>query len=586
MRKMLALSVMLLLVCGSAQAVDYVWNQSLSLPPNTNLDWDDNANWTPTPGPNGPDSFSDTALINTSGIVDMGGSPTTINIGEVIFDNGSTFYPRGSDLITWYIRDDGGESGDWLYLSTSGWDGYRSIEHWHVDGHWIFEYSTHYFRSSDEVHMYGANKGIKVYAADGGDLRRIVLHTGAGVYDNGTRQEGFSDPRAVVTVESGAQIIKRPDAVNSRWVARAFVFEGGQSNLPAYKENVDFIIRPHKVDNEPTIGVDDFGFNTAVVYPQGLYVGGGYWGSPTPLNSIFYKPAGGDIRTGGDFEFRTNRSYARVADGHWLHLIDNGTSVQRHIDVAGRMRVGNAPNYGKYGIKMYNATVNIDGDLLLGGGNPNSGTLIMDNATIYLGDDLEWYSSYVPGQWAIDNWDPGTSTLICDGNGLGVTQDIESYGYLGLKFNNFIVDNPGGQVRLRSGAAGDLVLTGDLKVLAGTFNQNNRSVTFNGPLHEFSDATSMDFDNIILLDDAVVQLGSAINIGAPDNLVMGLNSRLYLNGFALTADGLDYVDGAQASWPNDDGTIISGPIPEPGTMLLIGTGILGLLGYIRRRRMK
>jgi len=28
------------------------------------------------------------------------------------------------------------------------------------------------------------------------------------------------------------------------------------------------------------------------------------------------------------------------------------------------------------------------------------------------------------------------------------------------------------------------------------------------------------------------------------------------------------------------------PIPEPETLLLVGTGILGVLGYIRRRRIK
>jgi hypothetical protein len=29
-----------------------------------------------------------------------------------------------------------------------------------------------------------------------------------------------------------------------------------------------------------------------------------------------------------------------------------------------------------------------------------------------------------------------------------------------------------------------------------------------------------------------------------------------------------------------------GEIPEPGTLLLLGTGVLGVLGYMRRRRMQ
>ena len=31
--------------------------------------------------------------------------------------------------------------------------------------------------------------------------------------------------------------------------------------------------------------------------------------------------------------------------------------------------------------------------------------------------------------------------------------------------------------------------------------------------------------------------------------------------------------------------VVSAPIPEPATMLLIGTGVLGVIGFLRRRRM-
>jgi hypothetical protein len=48
-------------------------------------------------------------------------------------------------------------------------------------------------------------------------------------------------------------------------------------------------------------------------------------------------------------------------------------------------------------------------------------------------------------------------------------------------------------------------------------------------------------------------------------------------------DPSDIVDFSEDFTGRSDVTLM--PIPEPGTWLLVGTGVLGVLGYIRRRRM-
>ena len=567
----------LVFAAGSTFGVDYTFvGTTFPATWETTTNWDDGSGGPLVLPSTSADRFYVGGNLSTTSRVNLPtpGATVTRTYGSIVVDNGQIGVGNG---IYRFASGDG-QNGDFILTGKTARLTYQT---WGVactfdlDGDFIFDppgsMSMSWEGYNETVRMRGANATFKVEAATGNTnaIDKVIVDNGARV-NFATNWNGGSGNNMKALDLWGA-------ASGAVYVPYKTTEQVKLLGAASSASQLDVILYPN-TSSWPIVGGRRVG--------DGKFIQGAYhdvdFGA---VNWIGTNDCGTyTARLPGDLATRNLRIGYLVAsdppapNGGIQFTLDTDNHA---LTVNGDLTLGPAAGYVA---RNYGASLTANHSLVKIGGNVNVKYTNTQGAYILGGTS----TLRVGGNWLIDcatlsgvNWDMGAGTVICDGNGTGKAQTITSKG---LPFCNFEINNPGGTVTL----AGNLVLKGDFDLTAGTLAVGANYLVFHGGIDNEDLAQTIDVDTGAALSRVYIQAGSSTfvklmsDLTISDNLDIDAGCKLFLNGFTLNAEGQTITE----TTPWDQGEIVGGAaIPEPATLLLIGTGALGVLGCVRRRRM-